>query len=194
MMKKYIFILITLLGFGSLFAQATFDLVQFSDSTKYGWSGLQDRIVYRNDLAARQRLLQIYEMESQSHSSTLLKSALVPGWGQFATEHYTRGQVLLGTELVLLGATLYFYDRSMDYYRKYEAATQIEEIENMYKKAQQPYQYSMIFLGLASVVWAYNLFDVIQATESFNAALWERVFNEYYQPLQITPTGIQLRF
>ncbi len=193
-MKKYILILVALWSCGFAFAQISFDLAQFSDSTKYGWADLHDRIVYRYDLTARQKLLQIYEMESQTLTSTVIKSAIVPGWGQFSTEHYTRGQAILGAELVLLGASLYFYDRSMDYYRKYEDATQIEEIDNMYKKAQQPYQYSMIFLGMASVVWAYNIFDVIQATEAYNANLWNKIFNEYYQPLQITPTGIQLRF
>lgn len=119
----------------------------------------------------------------------------MPGWGQFSTNHNTRGQAILAAELILAGTSLYFYDKSMDYYRKYENATQIDEIEQYYKKSQQPYQYSMIFLGLASIVWAYNLFDVIQATESFNANTWERIQSDYSnRSLSVSPTGIEVRF
>lgn len=185
-----------LLGTGAwLCAQTGFDIIQFADSTKYGWNNLQDRRYYRADLDARQKLLQIYEMDSQTLRSTIFKSAIVPGWGQFSTQHYTRGQAILGAELVLMGASLYFYDRSMDYYRKYENATQIEDIQRFYKKAQQPYQYSMIFLGLGAVVWGYNIFDVIQSTEAFNAKTWERIHRDFYNnPVQFGPDGIQIRF
>ncbi|MDZ4122311.1 MAG: hypothetical protein U1C33_07800, partial [Candidatus Cloacimonadaceae bacterium] len=72
---------------------------------------------------------------------------------------------------------------------------QIEDIENFYKKAQQPYQYSMIVLGLSFVVWAYNIFDVIQSTEEYNAGVWERIHRDYYEkPLIIRPDGFELRF
>ncbi len=194
-MKKIFVGLFLLILVACAYGQTGFDIRAFSDSTKYGWNNLEDRLNYRNYLEARQKLLHIYEMDAQSIRSNLIKSAVIPGWGQFSTQSDLRGQIILGTELTLIGTALYFYDNSMTYYRKYETASQIDEIERYYKKAQRPYQYSMIFLGLASVVWAYNLFDVIISTEEYNARLWKNITdNMLDQSLYITPNGIEVRF
>jgi len=194
-MKRLIILLVLIISCLGVYAQASFDLVQFSDSTKYGWADWRDRKDYRNDLLARQKLLHIYEMEAQSIRSNVVKSAIIPGWGQFSTKHYTRGQAILGAELILFGTSLYFYDKSMDYYRKYEAATQIDDIDSYYKKAQGPYQYAVIFLGLGMIIWSYNLFDVVQSTEAYNETVWDRIYKEFYDSgIQIGVDGIGIRF
>ncbi len=199
-MKRLYIFLIVIVACAGLWAQErgsknVFDLNQFADSTRYGWMDLAGRNEFRQDLMERQKLLHLYEMDSQSVSGNVVKSAIFPGWGQFATKHYTKGQVFLGIELALCGSALYFYDKSNDYYRKYELATQVDEIEYFYKKAQDPYQYSMIILGFASIVWAYNLFDVIQSTESYNASVWDKIIQDYYdKPVKLTPEGIEIRF
>ena len=172
-----------------------FDLNAFADSTKYGWQDLEGRNDFRQDLMERQKLLHLYEMDSQTVSANVVKSAIFPGWGQFSTKHNTKGTVLLGIELALWGSALYYYDKSNDYYRKYQLATQVAEIEDYYKKAQDPYQFSMIILGFSSVVWAYNLFDVIQSTESYNASVWDTIIKDYYdKPVKLTPQGVEIRF
>jgi len=202
-MKIY---LIALLLFAALFlqpilfsaplrAQSSFDLVQFSDSTKYGWRDLSDRLDFRADFTERQNLLQIYNIESQSVHENMLKSAIFPGWGQFSTGHFTKGQILLGSNLVLFGTSLYFYDRALGYHRSYEKATQVDEIEKFYKKAQEPFQYSVIFLGFATLFWAYNVYDVIGSTQEYNIALWDRIMRENYRrPIRLTPQGVEIEF
>lgn len=193
--KPILLILALLMLSLGLKAQAQFDLKTFADSTKYGWKDLSDRLDYRADFIERQNLLQLYGMESQSISENVFKSAIFPGWGQFSTKHYTKGQILLGSNLVLFGTSLYFYDKALRYHEKYENSTQIDDIEKYYKKAQGPYQYSMIFLGFASLFWAYNIYDVIQSTQEYNAALWERIMSENYRkPLRLTPNGIEIQF
>ncbi len=173
----------------------TFDIQAFSDSTKYGWKDYNDRSVYLQDLTHRQRLLQIYELEAQPLNANIVKSTLIPGWGQFSTKANTKGTVILGTELVLIGTSLYFLDRAMDNYRLYKTATQVEDIEDYYKKAQVPYQYSFILMGFAGIVWVYNIFDVIQSTQAYNANLWQEVLERSRNnPVQITPNGLELRF
>lgn len=177
------------------FSAQTFDIQAFSDSTKYGWKNYEDRLAYRTDLMNRQNLLQLYELEAQPTNTNIIKSALVPGWGQFATKFNTKGTILLGSELLLLGGSLYFYDKAMYNYRLYENATQIEEIERYYKDAQGPYQYTFILLGFASVVWVYNIFDVIQSTEDYNENIWKDILQrQKSSPVQFTPNGLELRF
>jgi len=192
---RLILIAILLTGWIALSAQSGFDINKFSDPTKYRWQSLEDRLQYRNDLYERQKLLQIYEMDAHSISGNVLKSAVIPGWGQFNTKNYTKGQVFLGVEIALFGASLYYYDKAMTSYRKYENANQIDDIQNYYKDAQGPYQYSIIFLSFASMVWAYNIFDVIQSTESYNVEVWNNTIQKYYQQtVSLTPIGLQVRF
>lgn len=172
-----------------------FDIQAFSDSTKYGWKDYRDRSDFRRELNTRQSLLQIYELEAQPLRSNIIKSSLVPGWGQFSTKANTKATVILGSELVLLGSSLYFWDRARSSYRLYEQATQVEEIEDYYKSAQVPYQYSLILLGFAGIVWAYNVFDVIQSTQAYNADLWQEVMQRQKdRQIEITPNGVEVRF
>jgi hypothetical protein len=177
-----------------VFAQG-FDIQAFSDSTKYGWKDYSDRNTYREELAARQSLLQIYEMEAQPLNTNIFKSSVIPGWGQFSTKANTKGTVILGTELVLIGTSIYFIDRALGSYRLYKTATQVEEIESYYKDAQVPFQYSLILFGFAGVVWIYNVFDVIQSTQNYNAELWKEIVERRTNnSVQITPKGIEVRF
>ncbi|HRY83646.1 MAG TPA: hypothetical protein P5533_03325 [Candidatus Cloacimonadota bacterium] len=194
-MKKLFFVTLILTLLSILNAQTDFDINAFADTTKYGWADYAARKTYREDLSQRQQLLQLYEMDAQTVSSNLLKSAVVPGWGQFSAKQPVKGEIILGLEIITLGTSLLFYDKAMNYYRKYETATQVNEIEQFYKKAQSPYQYSMIFAGLGLVVWVYNLYDVASSTDIYNTAVWNEIVRKYSKsPLQLTPQGIQLNF
>jgi len=173
----------------------SFDIQAFSDTTRYGWHNYLERNDYRQELNNRQSLLQIYELEAQPLNANIIKSALIPGWGQFSTKANNKATIILGSELVLVGTSLYFMDRALRSYRLYKTATQVQEIETNYKDSQVPYQYSLILLGFASVVWTYNIFDVIQSTQTYNANLWQEVMERRRNnPVQITPNGVEVRF
>lgn len=194
-MKRYILFLLTMIIAFKLCAQSSFDIDAFTDPAKYGWTEWEDRINARYDLTERQKLLQIYEMEAQSISGNILKSAIFPGWGQFNAKSYAKGQVMLALEIAMLGSAYFFYDRAMDNYEKYKNSTQIDDMNAYYQDALVPYQYSMVFITFATVVWAYNIFDVVQTTERYNADVWQKTLRNYYNaPIQITPEGIQIRF
>ena len=197
MSKIFIFFLLCIIsGFPVLPLNAqSFDIQAFSDTTKYGWKDYLDRNAYRQDLKQRQDLLQIYEMEAQPLNTNILKSAIIPGWGQFSTKESTKGTVILGAEIVLAGSSLYFMDRAMGKYNLYKQATQVDEIEKYYKDAQVPYQYSFILMGFAGIIWAYNIFDVIQSTQDYNVRLWEEIIERSKSgPINVTPAGIEVRF
>jgi len=190
-----IFLFLLLCVAGILPAQTSFDIQAFSDSTKYGWQDYHDRAAYREDITNRQNLLQLYELEALSFRNNLIKSAMIPGWGQFATKNNGKATVILSLEIVTLIGSIYFYDQAMVNYNRYKTATQIDEINRYYSKAQTPHQYSIMLLGLAAVVWGYNVFDVITSTNEYNANLWQDIMNrQSSSPLQITPSGLELRF
>ncbi len=194
-MKKTILSLLLVILLASLSAQSDFNINKFSNPEKYGWKNWEDRMDYRGDLFERQKLLQIYEIEAQSLPANLVKSALFPGWGQFATKSYVKGQVFLALEIGLIGSSAFFYSRALDNYQKYKEATQIEEMNDAYHNAQRPYQFAVVFLSFGAVVWAFNVFDVIQSTETYNAQVWQKTIQTYHQkPVTITPTGVQIRF
>lgn len=101
----------------------------------------------------------------------------------------------MGTELVLVGVSAYYYDRAMYNYQKYKDANQVLEIENFYKKAQSDFQYTFVFAGIATLVWLFNIYDVVVSTESYNAEVWQKIYSDYYKaPVKITPNGIEVRF
>lgn len=194
-MRKLLFLLTFLVLTAGLCAQLGFDIKAFADSTKYGWQDWRDRQTYRDDLVERQKLLQLYEIESSSIRANIIKSSLIPGLGQLSSKAGTKGSILLGGELLALGASLYFYDRSMYYYDKYLSATQIEEIEEYYSAAQGPRQYSMLFLALGAVIWGYNIYDVILTTDEYNAKVWQEIVEKYgRKTVTLGPRGIQVRF
>ena len=194
-MRKIIFTLLLLILATGLLAQIQFDIESFADSTKYGWQDWRDRFDYRAGLTERQELLQIYEMESSQIGSSILKSTLIPGFGQISSKAGTKGTIFLGAELLSLGVSLYFFDRSNYYYNQYLQATQIDEIQEYYSLAQTPRYYSALFLALGAVIWAYNIYDVIQTTDSYNAEVWQEVLEKFSKKtVSMGPEGIRVRF
>ena len=193
-LMKRILIIIAFSLLANLFAQ-DFDLEKFSDPKKYGWEDFEERNQAKMDLQERQRLLQLYRMNRLTTAGNLAKSAIVPGWGHFSAKSYTKGQILLGLEVILFGSSLYFYDQAMENYDKYKNANQIDEMDQYYNDSLEPYRYAQAFLGLGIVVWIYTLWDTVNVTEEYNSNLWNDIIREYNrQNIIITPTGISVRF
>jgi len=193
--KNILLFIILVFTCNLIYAVEEFDINKFANPSKYGWMNYDERKEFRQDLYDRQKLLQIYEMKSQSITGNMIKSALVPGWGHFSVKAYTKGQVFLGVEIVLLGSSVFLYDKSMEKYKKYKNATQIDAIETNYDDALSPYQYSLAILSLYGLVWIYNIFDAAQATEDYNSNVWSKTVKEYsHSSVSLTPTGIEVRF
>jgi len=187
-------LILILQGLSLCFAQG-FNIQAFADTTKYEWQDYRERLSYRRDLDARQSRLQLYEMESVPVRGNIIKSAVIPGWGQFATNHNTKATVILSMELVSIVGAIYFYDQAQRNYDKYKAATQIDDINHLWGKTQTPQHYSLLLTGLAGVIWAYNIYDVVVSTTEYNADLWRDIMSRSSSsPLQISPTGIEFRF
>ena len=194
-MKRAIMLLPLLLGILLPMLAQDFDIQTFSDPQKYGWEDFEDRFEAQHSMLERQKLLQIYRMQKLDPATNVAKSAIAPGWGHFSAQSYTKGQILLGAQVVLLGSAFYFYDQAMDKYDEYKHANQINAMNQAYNDALEPYRYAQAFFGLFCVVWGYTLWDTYMATEEYNANLWHTIFEEYNRgAVQLSPTGISVRF
>ncbi len=192
-MKKVILILIGMISC-SLWS-VEFDIEKFSRPNKYGWENSDQQLKARENRTNKQQLLQIYNLKNQDIPSNMIKSAIVPGWGHFIAGKPTTGTVLLGTEIILMGTSIYFYDKAMDNYDKYKGSNYIADIKQFYNDANSPYTYSQILFSLGVTVWLYSIYDTISVTDEYNKDLWQTIILEYQtKKIQITPTSITLRF
>ena len=178
MIKHYYIILILLFP---LVLNAEFDIEKFTDPGKYGWNSEENYQQARNEINMRQNIIQLYEMKKSDLKLNVVKSMVFPGWGHFAVKKYTRGEILLGLEVVFLGTAFYYYDQAMDNYDKYKKADYIEDINKYYQKAEQPYKYSQTFLALGIITWLFGIYDTINVTTEYNVDLWESLNDIYYE-------------
>lgn len=191
---KYIIVLL-ILFIATFSFSLELNLEKFSNPQKYGWKTIEEQREFRKDLLQRQKLLQIYELKKQDPTKNMIKSIIAPGWGHFSARFYTKGQILLTSEIILMGAGFYYRSIAMDYYNKYKNATYIIDINNYYNKLKTPYTLSMAFFSLGTVVWIYTVFDSAVVTRSYNEKLWIDIINKYNKKkVTVSPSGITWRF
>ena len=136
-----------------------------------------------------------YSAKKQSPIINALKTSVAPGWGHFSVESYTKGQIFLGVQLALLGSGIYFREKAMIEYRKYEKATQIDDIDKYYDDTIIPHRQSSLLFTLSIVVWGYTIYDAIVETNHYNWELWEKLSTDKLSSnLSITPVSITWRF
>lgn len=191
MSHRVIIIIITLYFSSTVLSASSFDINQFSNPFKYEWSDEEERLRSRDNLFLETMLLDKYNEQKQSAVVNALKTSIAPGWGHFSVESYTKGQVFLGIQLVLLGTGMYFRDKAMIEHSKYEQATQIDDIVKYYDQAQIPFRQSGLLFSLWFIVWGYTIYDVVIETNQYNWDLWDSIRESN---LTITPTSISYRF
>ena len=85
--------------------------------------------------------------------NAMLRSLMLPGWGQFFNEQYTKGYVIAGTELVLLSTALVFYTQANSTYSDYENGS--ASYDDYTKKIDT----TNMVVGVFAAVWIYNVID-----------------------------------
>jgi len=88
-----------------------------------------------------------------------LRSALFPGLGQLYKGEKNKGYVIVASEAVLLGATVYSHLRHGQFHDEYLRSVDPEEIERNYKEYNNWYRARLIFGGAAVAVWMYSHLD-----------------------------------
>ncbi len=100
------------------------------------------------------------QAETKAVLTSLKKSLLVPGWGQFAEKHPIEGALFLGAELFSLYQIFHYNHHGNTYYRQYqnagtsEDALRYREITEEFDKKRNIY-----FLGAVGI-WAVNLINI----------------------------------
>ncbi len=187
-----IFTLIVLLpSFG--FSQVTSD-DDFSHPHKYGWDSPEKLFSYRQDLQKRQKLLQLFSMKKQHISENLVRSAIIPGWGQYTAQRYTKGQIIFVSEIAILAGSYFVYREAMDNFDKYKKANYIGNIEKFYNRAQTRYEQSQMLLGAGILLWLFNIYDSIGSTEAFNADTWNTLYQDKTKMISVDFNGISFKF
>jgi hypothetical protein len=112
-------------------------------------------------------------LHPKSAFMALVRSTIVPGWGQFYAEHPTRGLVFMGAAAgggVFFGITALQYENKLDDYRKaeaaYLAATTPPQLDVTLKawqlaseKAEDAYKLRQIALGVTGGIWLLGMID-----------------------------------
>ena len=89
----------------------------------------------------------------------LLRSTIVPGWGQAYNFEYGKLALFLGTEVALLGTAIYLNGRVDHYYTQAENANRADQIEYYLDKRDQTRNTQYIVLAGAAAVWVINMVD-----------------------------------
>ena len=190
-MKNLIFIILTVFAI-NIYAK-DFNIMDFSRPNKYGWGTFEKREKSVENLSERQKLLQLYEMEKQDIYGNVIKSLVIPGWGQYHAKNYSKGQIFLGMETVMLLTSYYLYEQSMNKFDRYKQATQIDEINKLYNEAARPYRFAQTFFGAYLAILIYNCYDSVDTTNQYNAQVWNKIEKKSLK-ISVTPTGLTLRF
>lgn len=92
--------------------------------------------------------------------TSLHKSLLVPGWGQFAEQRYIEAVLFLSAEVFALYKVFNYNHKGNQYYDKYSEASNVDDAVR-YRELTEKYdtrrnQYILVAIG----VWALNLIDI----------------------------------
>ena len=134
----------------------------------------------------------------------IVRSAVLPGWGQFYAHKRVLGTTaFVGTSGLLIGALITHQSFRNIYDNAYVPAALIDEKSPetifQYNRANQRYKLQQFFLFAAAGVWAYSLIDSYVGAKLYNAEAkanqliddMERI-EEWGVQLETTPTQLQL--
>ncbi len=98
--------------------------------------------------------------DTQAGLTSLKKSLLVPGWGQFAEKHALEGVLFLGAELFSLYQVFHYNHKGNSTYRHYQAAISSEDALRFREKTEEFDKKRNIYILGAVGIWAVNLIDI----------------------------------
>ncbi|MBL7082590.1 MAG: hypothetical protein ISS41_03025 [Candidatus Aminicenantes bacterium] len=96
----------------------------------------------------------------ESKFTSLQKSLLIPGWGQFAEKRYLEGALFLSAEIFCIYKIFLNNHKSNDYYDLYKTADNTTDAVN-YRNLTEKYDIRRNkFLLAAAGIWIINLIDI----------------------------------
>ena len=114
------------------------------------------------------------EIRLVSPIGAMVRSAFVPGWGQFYSRSYFRGSLtVLGVGGSIVGALLAqrSFSNRYDAYATYASLNPHDEtgVFERYAYANQRYKLRTFFMYTAAGIWVYSLIDSYVSSNFYNA-------------------------
>ena len=134
----------------------------------------------------------------------IVRSAVLPGWGQFYAHKRILGTTsFVGTSGLLIGALITHQSFRDVYNNEYVPVALIDdkspEALFQYNRANQRYKLRQFFLFAAAGIWAYSLIDSYVGANLYNAEAKAKQLiddmkrlEEFGVQLEVTPTQLQL--
>lgn len=124
---------------------------------------------------------QNYNVPLTSH---LIKSAVIPGWGDY---NLTNGKFYFAKGLIgygLIGGSLLLNQQAYNNRQNYLNSSQTAERNNLYDKYNQQQTSSYIIAGLAVAWWAYDMYRVIHKRNKLSKEITPQKSRFYYNKTQ----------
>jgi len=117
-------------------------------------------ILFFSSIPMRAQEAEPKDTPKETQFTSLHKSLLIPGWGQFAEKRYLEAVLFLSAEVFALYKVFDANHKGNQYYDKYNEAENVEDAVK-YRKSTEKYdtrrnQYILMAIG----VWAINLIDI----------------------------------
>jgi len=101
-------------------------------------------------------------------TSTLWRSLLLPGWGQFHTGHYVRGGISIGAVVLSLGMALNYHNQAItaeeNFWLAHNSST--EEKEKLWDEVESAGTMRTVFTVITALAWAGNGVDAFFCAKS----------------------------
>ncbi|MDE0297984.1 MAG: DUF5683 domain-containing protein [Candidatus Poribacteria bacterium] len=135
------------------------------------------------------------ELRLISPIGSVVRSAFVPGWGQFHSRSPIRGTLsVIGVGACLSGALVAHNSFLNIYNNQYIPAATIdpksEEAAAQYKRSNERYKVRQFFLYAAIGVWAYSVIDSYVGAKFYNAKI--RVDSLIEEAKEIEKLGVSV--
>lgn len=136
-------------------------------------------------------------LELISPWGAVIRSSILPGWGQIHTGKKIRGGVSFVTTSALLASGLIVRASYRDIYdNEYVPAAEVNlyspETQNAYNKANQRYKLSQFFLFTGLAFWTYSLIDSYVEANLYNAELKADCLLKEIEPIKKTEFKISM--
>jgi len=140
------------------------------------WGSEEERLQERQRFSRLSNELDTFLRQKQEPIANIVKSSILPGYGQFAAKKSMKGLAFTTTALTIIGGGLYFLKQSNQKYDKYKSADNIDDIERYFDDSEKLLKTSRICFGIGVTIWVLNIIDAYFSTNSYNKEQFEKFY------------------
>lgn len=106
-----------------------------------------------------------YDKKKYNNGSALLKSMIIPGWGQMSKNRYVEGVLTFSADVILAAGAVVTYNSAQYYYDKIKAGE--GDISSHIKNYNSNKMMNHVCLGAATAIYAINLYRAVAAKPKY---------------------------